>query len=132
MEKNTTFKEIEKMYRSYGNLKYKLEMLQPKYVQVLSFAPSGGGNAESKTEKMAIERAELENRVKLIQLCLGAMTHDERLFIEYRYNQELTLELTAESMNWSRAQICRIRQSVLAKTKWLLITRGTKIELNAC
>ena len=126
MEKNTTFKEIEKMYRSYGNLKYKLEMLQPKYVQVLSFTPSRG-STESMAEKIAIERTELENRIKLIQLCLGMLTQQEKLFVEYRYNQELSLEIVASSMNLCEREIYRLRKSVLTKTQWLLNVSDIKI-----
>jgi hypothetical protein len=53
------------------------------------------------------------------------MTHDERLFIQYRYFMEKDMEVVPILINWSRREVFRLRQSVLAKTKWLL-SLGTK------
>jgi DNA-directed RNA polymerase specialized sigma subunit len=118
------------MYRNYNNLKIKYVTLEPQFVQVLSFTPPSH-NQESKVEKMATERADIHSQIKFIQLCLGAMTHDERLFIEYRYNQELTIELVADLMKWSRSEVYRLRKSVLAKTRWLINVTETQNKRNA-
>lgn len=123
---NSTFKEIENMYRKYEKIKYKLMMLQPKNVQVFSHSPIHH-DGESKVEAMAVERADLENQLKLIQHCLNVMTKDERLFIHYRYFMDRDMEVIPTLINWSRREVFRLRKSVLAKTKWLL-SLGTKNE----
>jgi hypothetical protein len=120
----TTFREIEDMYRKYEKIRYKLSMLQPKNVQVLSHSPICH-TLESKVEAMATERVDLENELLLIQYCLNAMTRDERLFIHYRYFMDKDMELIPTLINWSRREVFRLRHSVLAKTKWLL-NLGTK------
>lgn len=116
--KQDQFREIEKMYRSYQQLKMKLDLLQPKNVQILSQTPVYH-DQHSKVEAMAVERVDLENRIKLIQVCLNSMTQDERLFIEYRYFQDKDMETVPVLLNWSRRETFRLRQSVLTKTRWL-------------
>jgi len=119
-----TFKNIEDMYRRYEKIKYKLFMLQPKNTQILSFSPIYH-SGESQVEKMAVERADLEDELKLIQYCLNTMTRDERLFIHYRYFMERDMEMVPILINWGRTETFKLRKSVLAKTKWLL-SLGTK------
>ena len=114
-----TFNEIEEMYRSYPRIKDKLLMLEPNNTQILSFAP-GGNDGESKIEKMAIARAEFRGRLKLIQKCLKQLTHDERLFVEYRYIRNDDILIVATKMNWAEREIYRLRKSVIAKTIWFL------------
>ena len=117
--KQDRFREVEQMYRSYQRLKIKLDLLQPKNVQVFSHTPVYH-DQHSKVEAMAIERLELERKIKLIQACLNIMTRDERLFIEYRYFQGKDMEMVPILLNWSRRETFRLRQSVLAKTRWFL------------
>ncbi len=126
--KQKTFNEIEEMYRSYPNLKTKLALLQPKNTRVLSFAPSFGNSQSSQTEILGVERADVSNQIKLIQFCLAVMTHDERLFIEYRYFRDLIMDGVASNMNWSKRELFRLRHSVLAKTRWLLGLPDTKFK----
>jgi len=114
-----TFKEIENMYRKYERIRHKLTMLQPKNVQVFSHSPIYH-SGESKVEAMAAERVDLENELRLIQYCLNAMTHDERLFIHYRYFMDKDMEMVPFLINWGRTETFKLRKSVLAKTKWLL------------
>ncbi len=117
--KRDKFREIEQMYRSYQRLKMKLEFLQPRNVQIFSQTPVYH-NGHSKVEAMAVERLELERKIKLIQACLDIMTRDERLFIEYRYFQDKDMEMVPFLLNWSRRETFRLRQSVLIKTRWFL------------
>lgn len=117
--KHDQFYEFEEMYRSYQSLKIKLYLLQPKNVQTFTQTPVYH-DQHSKVEAIAIERLELEHKVKLVQACLDIMTRDERLFIEYRYFQGRDMEMAAILMNWSRRETFRLRQSVLTKTKWFL------------
>ncbi len=117
--KQDRFREVEQMYRSFKRLKMKLDLLQPRNVQIFSQAPVYH-NQHSKVEAMAVERLELERKIKLIQACLDIMTRDERLFIEYRYFQEKDMEMVPVLLNWSRRETFRLRQSVLAKTRWFL------------
>ena len=112
--------DVEEMYRSYVRIKDKLQVLKPRYTQYLSLAPGGGGNGESPVEKLAVERADLKNRLAFINKCLDKLTEDERSFVKYRYFQELDVTLVAISMNWSERGIYRIRQSVISKTIGLL------------
>ncbi len=107
------------MYRSYQRLKVKLELLQPRNVQIFSQTPVYH-DGHSKVEAMAIERLELERKIKLIQACLDIMTRDERLFIDYRYFQGKDMEMVPFLLNWSRRETFRLRQSVLIKTRWFL------------
>jgi DNA-directed RNA polymerase specialized sigma subunit len=117
--KQDRFREVEQMYRSYQRLKIKLDLLQPRNVQIFSQTPVYH-DQHSKVEAMAIERLEIERKIKLIQACLAIMTRDERLFIEYRYFQEKDMEMVPVLLNWSRRETFRLRQSVLAKTRWFL------------
>ena len=117
--KRDKFREIEQMYRSYQRLKVKLELLQPRNVQIFSQTPVYH-DGHSKVEAMAVERLELERKIKLIQACLDIMTRDERLFIDYRYFQGKDMEMVPFLLNWSRRETFRLRQSVLIKTRWFL------------
>ena len=118
--KHDQFREVEQMYRSYERIKIKLDLLQPKNVQIFSMTPVYHNAQHSKVEAMAIERLELEEKIKLIQVCYNIMTRDERLFIEYRYFQGKDIEMVSVLLNWSRRETFRLRQSVLAKTNWFL------------
>lgn len=125
--KQKTFNEIEEMYRSYPHIRDKFLLLTPKSTQFLSFAP-GGGDGESKVEKIALARAEIQERLKIIRLCLNQLTRDERLFVEYRYIQDNDMARTILIMNWSEREVYRLRRSVLAKTIWFLSISGSKNE----
>jgi hypothetical protein len=131
--KQDRFREIEQMYRSYQRLKMKLDLLQPRNVQIFSQTPVHH-EQHSKVEAMAIERLELENKIKLIKACYNTMTRDERLFIEYRYFQEKDMEMVPVLLNWSRRETFRLRQSVLAKTRWFVCLGNldSNITQNAC
>jgi hypothetical protein len=131
--KQDKFREVEQMYRSYQRLKIKLDLLQPKNVQIFSLTPVYH-DQHSKVEAMAIERLELEDMIKLIQACCNIMTRDERLFIDYRYFQEKDMEMVPVLLNWSRRETFRLRQSVLAKTRWFLSLQSldSNNSLNAC
>ncbi len=107
------------MYRSYQRFKMKLDLLQPRNVQIFSQTPVYH-DGHSKVEAMAVERLELERKIKLIQACLDIMTRDERLFIDYRYFQGKDMEIVPFLLNWSRRETFRLRQSVLIKTRWFL------------
>lgn len=131
--KQDKFREVEQIYRSYQYLKIKLDLLQPNNVQIFSQTPVYH-DQHSKVEAMAIERLELDRKIKLIQACLNIMTRDERLFIEYRYFQDKDMEMVPVLLDWSRRETFRLRQSVLAKTRWFLGLQSlddSKI-LNAC
>jgi hypothetical protein len=131
--KQDKFREIEQMYRSYEYLKIKLNLLQPNNVQIFSHTPVYH-DQHSKAEAMAIERLELERKIKLIHACLGIMTRDERLFIECRYFQDKDMEMMPVLLDWSRRETYRLRQSVLAKTRWFLSirSRNNSNVSNAC
>lgn len=122
-----TFKEIEMMYRRYPLLREKIQMLTPQTIRVLSHSPNSRGQI-SAVEEIAVTRADIQTEAKIICRCLAIMTRDERLFIEYRYFQDLVIDYVALNMHWSRREIFRLRQSILAKSKWLLELPGTKIE----
>jgi hypothetical protein len=114
-----TFREIEDMYRQYDRLKDKLATLQPNNTQILSFMPiyhSGQSNVES----IATERTEVENQIKFVQRCLSEMTHDERMFIHYRYFGENPMSIVSSLMNWQKRELFRLRVSVLLKTRWVI------------
>ena len=117
--KRDNFREVEQLYRSYQCLKMKLDLLQPRNVQIFSQTPIYH-DGHSKVEAMAVERLELERKIKLVQACLDIMTRDERLFIEYRYFQGKDMEMVPFLLNWSRRETFRLRQSVLIKTRWFL------------
>ena len=116
--KRDRFREEEQLYRSYQRLKIKWDLLQPWNGQIFNQTLP---NQEQQTmETVAVERLELERKIKLIQACLDIMTRDERLFIEYRYFQDKEMEVVSSLLNWSLREIFRLRQSVLAKTRWMV------------
>ncbi len=117
MEQKTSNK-IEEMYRSYPRIKDKLLILTPKNTQFLSFSPGGGGE-ESKVEKIALARVDLERQLKIIQKCLKQLAQEERIFVEYRYFHDKDIETVALMMNRSRRGIFRLCKSILNKTYWL-------------
>jgi DNA-directed RNA polymerase specialized sigma subunit len=125
--KQKTFNEIEEMYRSFPRFRDKLLLLTPKNTQFLSFAP-GGGDGESKVEKIALARAEIQGQLKIIRRCLNQLTRDERLFVEYRYIQDSDMSITIIKMGWSESEVYRLRRSVLAKTRWFLSVSDSKNE----
>lgn len=117
--KRKTFDEIEEMYRSYPRIREKFLLLTPKSTHLLSLAP-GGGDGESKVEKIALARMEIQEQISMIRRCLNQLTKDERLFVEYRYMQNNDMSTIIIKMNWSESEVYRLRRSVLAKTKWFL------------
>jgi DNA-directed RNA polymerase specialized sigma subunit len=119
--KRDRFREEEQLYRSYQRLKIKWDLLQPWNGQILN-------QVLPNQEQQTVERLELEQKIKLIQAYLDIMTQDERLFIEYRYFQEKEMEVVSSSLNWSLREIFRLRQSVLAKTRWMVSPESMNIK----
>ncbi|HBF38018.1 MAG TPA: hypothetical protein DDW50_11920 [Firmicutes bacterium] len=119
--KRDRFREEEQLYRSYQRLKIKCDLLQPWNGQILN-------QTLPNQEQQTVERLELERKIKVIQACLEIMTQDERLFIEYRYFQGKEMEVVSSLLNWSPREIFRLRQSVLAKTRWMVSPESMNIK----
>lgn len=115
-------RRVERFFRSYRQFQLKLEILQPRYTQVMrEAAGSGGASSAGWVEELAVKRADLSNRIRLIELCLNMLTRDERSFVEYRYFQEVPMREMADHMEgWSEREIYRLRRSVLAKAAWVV------------
>jgi hypothetical protein len=122
-----SFVQIEKMYRSYELLKTKLTLLNQRNLQVLNFG-SSIHNPTGQIERLQMERADIASRIDLVQTCLTVMTSEERLFIESRYFQDLSIVAINIKMNCSEREIYRLRKSVLSKTQWLLEISERKME----
>ncbi|HEX2953772.1 MAG TPA: hypothetical protein VHR47_07285 [Bacillota bacterium] len=67
-----------------------------------------------------MKRADIGEQIRLIELSLNLLTHDERSFVEYRYFQEVPMRDMGQHMvGWSEREIYRLRRSVLAKIAWV-------------
>ena len=122
MTKKKAFQEIEQMFRSYRLWQLRLAAMQPRLVGVggCAFIPRKGDPPRRPTENLAVQRADLAAQIERVQIVLKAMTPDETRFIEKHYFGGLPVKYVAAEMRWSRAQIYRMRISVLAKAAWIL------------
>lgn len=122
MTPNEIDRKVESFFRSYRKLQWQLQILQPRYTQIMrEAAGSGQSSATSWVEELAAKRADIANQIRLIELSLNLLTRDERAFVEYRYFQEFPMrEMTEHMVGWSEREIYRLRRSVLAKTAWVI------------
>lgn len=122
MTPNEIDRKVESFFRSYRKLQWQLQILQPRYTQIMrEAAGSGRSSATSWVEELAAKRADIANQIRLIELSLNLLTRDERAFVEYRYFQEIPMrEMTEHMVGWSEREIYRLRRSVLAKTAWVI------------
>jgi DNA-directed RNA polymerase specialized sigma subunit len=122
MTPNEIDRKVESFFRSYRKLQWQLQILQPRYTQIMrEAAGSGQSSATSWVEELAAKRADIANQIRLIELSLNLLTRDERAFVEYRYFQEIPMrEMTEHMVGWSEREIYRLRRSVLAKTAWVI------------
>ena len=114
---------IEDMFRHRGAWKARRRVLSLRAgLRSGSVADATKGKHTRGYDGMAAvaEIVDLDIKIQAADTCYGALTHQERLFVDTRYADGLSMRLVARALGISRVGAYRVRREVLNKCKRIL------------
>ena len=115
--------DIENMFRHRGAWKARRKVLSLRaglrsgsVADATRHKHAGGHNGTT----IIAEIVDLDIKIQAADTCYGALTHQERLFVDTRYADGLSMRLVARALGISRVGAYRVRREVLNKCKRIL------------
>lgn len=115
--------DIENMFRHRGAWKARRRVLSLRaglrsgsVADATRHKHAGGHNGTT----IIAEIVDLDIKIQAADTCYHALTHQERLYVDTRYADGLSMRLVARTLGLSETSVYRVRRGVLNKCKRIL------------